>query len=105
VSALSARAWLGIGHAVAAFVSSCVTQAATILTAGFALFPFLMPSSAAHSDSLTVWNASSSERTLRIMLFAVIVFMPVVIAYTAWVFRVLKGRVTLEALRGHHGSY
>ncbi len=105
VSALSTRAWLGIGHAGAAFVSSCVTQAATILTAGFALFPFLMPSSAAHSDSLTVWNASSSERTLRIMLFAVIVFMPVVIAYTAWVFRVLKGRVTLEALRGHHGSY
>ncbi len=105
VSALGTRSLLGMGRPGAAFVSSCVTQATTILTAGCALFPFLMPSSAAHGDSLTVWNASSSERTLRIMLSAVIVFLPIVIAYTSWVYRVLKGRVTLEALRRQHGSY
>ncbi len=105
VSALGTRSLLGLGRPGAAFFSSCVTQAATILTAGVALFPFLMPSSAAHGDSLSVWNASSSERTLRIMLLSVLVFMPIVIGYTAWVFRTLKGRITLEALLGHPESY
>lgn len=105
LGALAARMFLRLGRAGAAFLASCITQAATILTAGFALFPFLMPSSLAHDDGLTIWNASSSERTLRIMLIAVLVFLPLIIAYTAWVFRVLKGRITLESLRGSHDSY
>jgi cytochrome bd ubiquinol oxidase subunit II len=103
--AFATRALLGIGLAGAAFVSSSLTLAATILTAGFALFPFLMPSSEVHGDSLTVWNASSSERTLRIMLWAVIIFLPIVLAYTTWVFRVLKGRITLDTVRGHGELY
>ena len=70
-----------------------------------ALFPFLLPSSEVADDGLTVWNASSSERTLRIMLIAVAVFLPIVLAYTVWVFRVLKGRITLEVLRGHSELY
>jgi cytochrome d ubiquinol oxidase subunit II len=81
------------------------TQAATILTAGFALFPFLLPSSEVAEDGLTVWNASSSEHTLRIMLIAVLVFLPIILAYTTWVFRVLRGRITLEVLRGHSELY
>jgi cytochrome bd ubiquinol oxidase subunit II len=105
LSALITRVLLGMRQAGAAFISSSLTQAATILTAGFALFPFLMPSSEVYDDGLTVWNASSSERTLRIMLVAVVIFLPIVLAYTAWVFRVLKGRVTLEVLRGHTELY
>jgi cytochrome bd ubiquinol oxidase subunit II len=62
------RVLLGMRRPGAAFISSALTQAATILTAGFALFPFLLPSSEVADDGLTVWNASSSERTLRIML-------------------------------------
>jgi cytochrome bd ubiquinol oxidase subunit II len=103
--ALVTQGLLGAGRAGAAFISSALTLAATILTAGFALFPFLMPSSSVLDDSLTVWNASSSERTLRIMLLAVIIFLPIVLAYTAWVYRVLKGRITLDALRGHGDLY
>jgi cytochrome d ubiquinol oxidase subunit II len=68
------------------------------LTAGFALFPFLMPSSTQPNHSLTLWDASSSEKTLLIMLVVVMVLLPVVMAYTTWVFRVLKGKVTLESL-------
>jgi cytochrome d oxidase, subunit II (cydB) len=83
----------------AAFISSCLVQAGTILTAGFALFPFLLPSSTQPDHGLTIWDASSSMRTLSIMLVAVIVFLPIVLAYTAWVFRVLKGRITLEHIR------
>jgi cytochrome d ubiquinol oxidase subunit II len=89
----------------AGFVTSCLTQAATILTAGSALFPFLMPSSTHPSEGLTIWNASSSQKTLQIMLIAVIIFLPIVLAYTTWVFRILRGRVTLEEIRRHSGLY
>ena len=89
----------------AAFVSSAVTQAGTIVTAGIGLFPFLMPSSSNPDQGLTIWDASSSVRTLRIMLVAVIVFLPIVLAYTAWVYRVLKGKITLEHIRLHSGPY
>jgi cytochrome d ubiquinol oxidase subunit II len=81
-----------------AFIASALVQAGTILTAGLALFPFLMPSSLRPSQSLTVWDASSSARTLLIMLSGVIVFIPIILLYTSWVFRVLRGRISLEAL-------
>jgi cytochrome bd ubiquinol oxidase subunit II len=88
-----------------AFVTSALTLAGTILTAGVALFPFLLPSSTHPDHGLTLWDASSSQRTLFIMLIAVAVFLPVVLAYTAWVFRVLRGRITLEEIRRHAGLY
>jgi cytochrome bd ubiquinol oxidase subunit II len=92
-------------HAGAAFFTSCLVQAGTILTAGIALFPFLMPSSSRPDHGLTVWDASSSARTLSLMLVLVVIFLPVVLAYTAWVFHVLRGRITLEAIRRHTGIY
>jgi cytochrome d ubiquinol oxidase subunit II len=88
-----------------ALIASGLTQAATILTAGVALFPFLMPSSTDPGESLTIWDASSSAKTLFIMLIAVIVFLPIVLGYTAWVYRVLRGQVSLEAIRRHVGFY
>jgi cytochrome d ubiquinol oxidase subunit II len=96
---------LGARRPGVAFLSSCLTLAGTILTAGIALFPFLMPSSAHPDQGLTVWDASSSARTLFLMLLAVVVFLPVVLAYTGWVFRVLRGRITLEEIRRHTGLY
>jgi cytochrome bd ubiquinol oxidase subunit II len=98
-------ALLGAGRAGAAFIASSLTQAATILTGGIALFPFLMPSSSLPNHGLTVWDASSSATTLRIMLVAVIVFLPIVLAYTIWVYRVLEGRITLEYVRRHTRLY
>ena len=103
-AALAAWALLKARRFGLAFIASCLAQAATILTAGIALFPFLMPSSAEPDQGLTVWDASSSRRTLFIMLIAVIVFLPIVLAYTVWVFRVLKGRITLEELRRTHSE-
>jgi cytochrome bd ubiquinol oxidase subunit II len=96
---------LRIGRAGLALVTSGLTLAATILTAGVALFPFLMPSSTNPNQGLTVWDASSSAKTLSIMLVAVVVFLPVVLGYTTWVFRVLRGKITLEAIRRHAGLY
>jgi cytochrome d ubiquinol oxidase subunit II len=92
-------------HAGAAFLASILVQSGTILTGGFALFPFLLPSSTHPSQSLTVWDASSSPKTLLLMLVAVAVFLPIILAYTSWVFKVLRGRITLENLHDHEGHY
>lgn len=92
-------------HAALAFVWSSLVSAGTIATAGLALFPFLMPSSSTPSSSLTVWDASSSRLTLAIMLGAVVVFLPIVLAYTAWVYRVLRGPVTEQSVLSDKTSY
>ena len=84
-----------------AFVASALGIAGTIGSVGISLFPFLMPSSSDPSSSLTVWDASSSRRTLGIMLIAVCLFLPVVLAYTAWVYRVLRGRVTVAHIEAN----
>jgi cytochrome d ubiquinol oxidase subunit II len=88
-----------------AFIASAVAVAGTILSAGFALFPFLLPSSLDPRSSLTVWDASSSHTTLGLMLIATLVFLPIVLAYTSWVYRVLRGRVSLAHVKETHGMY
>jgi cytochrome d ubiquinol oxidase subunit II len=93
------------GAHVTAFVTSSLALAGTILSAGFALFPFLMPSSLDPRSSLTVWDASSSYSTLELMLFVTVVLLPVVLIYTSWVFHVMRGRVSLEHVRKTHGLY
>jgi cytochrome d ubiquinol oxidase subunit II len=88
-----------------AFVASALAVAGTVASAGFALFPFLLPSSLDPRSSLTVWDASSSHKTLGLMLFATALLLPVVLAYTSWVYRVLRWRVTLAHVKQSHGLY
>jgi cytochrome d ubiquinol oxidase subunit II len=88
-----------------AFVASALATAGVILTAGFALFPFLLPSSTMPGASLTVWDASSSQHTLFIMLIATLLLLPIVLIYTSWVFYVLRGTITLEHVRKKLTSY
>ncbi len=92
-------------HHHSAFLASAIMVIGTLFSAGFALFPFLMPSSLDTRSSLTVWDASSSEHTLGLMLIAVIIFMPMILAYTAWVYRVLRGRINLQHVRDSHSLY
>jgi cytochrome d ubiquinol oxidase subunit II len=103
--ALVTERLLSAGRFGWAFGSSALTVACVILTAGIAMFPFLMPSSVQPDHGLTIWDASSSAKTLGIMLVAVIVFLPIVLAYTSWVFRILRGEVTLEHVRRQSGLY
>ena len=79
-----------------AFLASALVPFGTITTAGVALFPFLMPSSSNPNESLTVWDASSSRLTLAIMLATVVIFLPIVLTYTAWVYRIMRGPVRAE---------
>ncbi|TCV92103.1 cytochrome bd-I ubiquinol oxidase subunit 2 apoprotein [Luteibacter rhizovicinus] len=89
----------------AGFASSTLAVGGTIASAGFALFPFLMPSTLDPVSSLTIWDASSSRGTLLTMLVLAAIFMPIIILYTSWVYRVMRGRVTLEHVRKSHGMY
>ncbi|MFN7182765.1 MAG: cytochrome d ubiquinol oxidase subunit II [Thermomonas haemolytica] len=111
VPALAAAAMLGVlllRGRVAGFVASCLAVASVILTAGIAMFPFLLPSSTNPAHGLTVWDASSSARTLGIMLFAAAVFLPLILAYSTWAFRIMRGQVTrahVEEQARHGGGY
>ncbi|MDQ7759251.1 cytochrome d ubiquinol oxidase subunit II [Xanthomonas sontii] len=88
-----------------AFIASGAAIAGIILTVGFAIFPFLLPSSSQPGSSLTVWDASSSHLTLWIMLLATVVFLPIILGYTTWVYRVLKGKVTSASLDDNPNAY
>jgi len=88
-----------------AFLASAVALLGIIATPGLAMFPFIMPSSAEPKASLTVWDSSSSQLTLFVMLIAVVIFLPIVLAYTAWVYRVLHGKVTPQLVESNRQSY
>ncbi|KAF1724436.1 cytochrome d ubiquinol oxidase subunit II [Pseudoxanthomonas japonensis] len=105
VGALSSAALLRTGRAGLAFLSSSSSIAAIILTLGVAAFPFLLPSSTQPGSSLTLWDASSSHMTLFIMLLATVVFLPIVLLYTAWVFRVLRGKVDQDGMGRNPNAY
>lgn len=88
------------------FLASKLAVAAIIATVGVAMFPILLPSSTNPAHSLTVFDASSSRATLRNMLVATVIFMPLVLAYTAWVYRVLWGKVSERSVEdAGHSAY
>lgn len=93
-------AFVGIrrGAEAPAFLGSSLSALGIIATVGLSMFPFILPSSVDAHSSLTVWNASSSHLTLFIMLVVTVVFLPIVLAYTAWAFKVMWGRSTVGAL-------
>jgi cytochrome d ubiquinol oxidase subunit II len=89
-----------------AWIGSALVPLGAIATAGLSLFPFLLPSSSNPDMSLTVWDASSSKLTLEIMLACTIIFLPIVLAYTGWAYRVLRGPVKGESIMNDsHGNY
>jgi cytochrome bd ubiquinol oxidase subunit II len=89
-----------------AFIASALSVAGIIATAGLSLFPFLLPSSLDPRSSLTVWDASSSLATLEIMTGGTAICLPLVLIYTGWVYRVLRGPVTAAQIeRDSHTAY
>ncbi|MDY0057547.1 MAG: cytochrome d ubiquinol oxidase subunit II [Methyloversatilis sp.] len=94
------------GRTLSAFVASSLAMTGIIGTAGVAMFPFVMPSSTVPGASLTVWDAVSSHRTLGIMFWATLIFMPVIVAYTSWAYKVMAGKVTTAWIReNEHSAY
>ncbi|EJN00450.1 cytochrome d ubiquinol oxidase subunit II [Phyllobacterium sp. YR531] len=72
---------------------SGLSVASIIATVGVSMFPIILPSSLDPRSSLTVWDASSSHLTLFIMLVVSAIFIPLIVAYTSWVYKVLWGKV------------
>ncbi len=68
-----------------------VPLACVIMTARIALFPFIMPSSIEPGISHTMWDAPSSQRTLTVMTFAAMIFVPIILAYTSWCYYKMQG--------------
>jgi cytochrome d ubiquinol oxidase subunit II len=102
---LAAFALVKAGKAGLSFVMSAIGIFGIIATAGVSLFPFLMPSSLMPNASLTVWDASSSQLTLFVMLICTLIFLPIVLAYTSFVFRVLRGAVTARQIETKSGNF
>ena len=93
---------LGLGKPIVGWWLGAIAWIGTIGTTGAAMFPFLMPSSSMPSQGLTVWNASSSQYTLAWMLVFALIFVPIILCYTAWAFRVMSGKVKVEAVDNDH---
>ena len=88
------------------FITSGFAVASIIGTAGISLFPFLLPSSSDPSASLIVWDSSSGLLTLQIMLVATLIFLPIILLYTSWIYYVLRGPVTVATIeRDNHTAY
>jgi cytochrome d ubiquinol oxidase subunit II len=89
-----------------AFVCSGAAVAGVIMTAALAMFPFIMPSSTQPNVSLTTYDAVSSHLTLNLMFIAVVVFLPIVLLYTSWVYSVLRGKLSEDKIRKEtHTAY
>ncbi|MBU2886559.1 cytochrome d ubiquinol oxidase subunit II [Gilvimarinus agarilyticus] len=106
IAAGLACAWFSrAGRAGWAFVSSALIIAGVILTAGFSMFPFLLPSTIMPEASLTVWDSTSSLKTLNIMFVVACIFVPIVLLYTAYSFYVMRGRIKSKDLNQSHVIY
>jgi cytochrome d ubiquinol oxidase subunit II len=82
-----------LNRAALAFVTSSLTIACVILTAGVTMFPFVMPSSTTPDVSLTMWDATSSLLTLKVMTVVACIFVPIVLLYTCWGYYKMFGRL------------
>lgn len=93
---LAARWWISKGSLSRAFASSCAVIVFVTFTGVAGLFPSLIPSSSAPAYDLTAFNSSSSQYTLAVMTAVALIFVPIVIAYKIWVYRVFSAKVTEE---------
>lgn len=98
-------AWIGLRmrREIFTILSSAVSVGGIVLSVGASMFPFILPSSIHPAASLTVWDSSSSHLTLFIMLVVTAVFIPIIVAYTTWVYHVLWGKVDEQAIRDESG--
>lgn len=104
--ALLAVACAALRRSLPVFLATGASVAGIVLTAGAAMFPFIMPSSLAPGSSLTAWDAVASHKSLGVMFWVILIMLPVVIVYTSWVYGIMRGKVTAAYVReNEHESY
>ena len=105
LSLITIKLLLSKGRIAGAFFASCVTIVMVTFTGVAGLYPNLIPSSIDPAYSLTIFNSSSSPYTLKIMTVVALIFVPVVIAYQIWSYRVFRHKVTAEDMLDEKESY
>ena len=83
------------GRAAQAFVASCLSIVTLMLLAGVAIYPTLVFSTPIPEHSLTIYNGSATVTSLRFMAMVALLGVPLVLAYTATIYWVFRGKVTL----------
>ncbi len=78
-----------------AFLASSLTILSIIGLAAVSIFPKIVPSNIDPANSLTIYNASSTPKTLTVMLVIALIGMPIVIGYTVYIYKVFKGKTIL----------
>jgi cytochrome d ubiquinol oxidase subunit II len=89
----------------AAFASSCILIVMVTFTGIIGLYPNLIPSNIDPQYSLTIFNSSSSPYTLRIMTIVAIIFVPIVIAYQIWIYRIFRHKLSPNDILKDTESY
>ena len=87
------------------FLFSCLTIVFVVFTGVTGLFPNLLPSNIDPASNLTIFNSSSSLLTLQIMTVVALIFVPIVIAYKIWVYRIFRAPVTNEDVLNNSEAY
>ncbi|HIU84992.1 MAG TPA: cytochrome d ubiquinol oxidase subunit II [Candidatus Aphodousia gallistercoris] len=95
LGALSQYVW----KPVLAVLSSSVSILGIVLTPLVAMFPFVLPSSSHPVSSLTIWDCTSSQLTLQVMFIVTLIFLPLVLIYTGWAYRVMSGKLTPQYIK------
>jgi len=103
---LLARLLAKTNRPATAFLASSLGISGALLTVGFGLFPFLLISTTDPRSSLTMWDATSSHFTLVLAFWITVIFLPIVLLYTRWVYKIMWGSVTeAEVMRDSHTLY
>jgi cytochrome bd ubiquinol oxidase subunit II len=105
LSLLGIKVFLVKGKLLPAFTASSLTILLVVATGVVGLFPNLIPSSLDTRYSLTAFNSSSSPYTLKIMTGVAILFLPIIIAYKVWVYRVFRAPVTNQDVLDNKQAY
>jgi len=86
------------GNDFRAFLSSCVAMIALMTLFGLEMFPHMVLSNPNEANSLTIYNAASSQKTLGIMLTIALIGVPIVLAYTVSIYWIFRGKVKLDKM-------
>jgi len=81
------------------FISSSLAVIGILFAVAAALFPFTVPSIYGLEHSMTVWNTAASENTLKVMTLAAVIAVPIVLAYTAYIYKVFLFKLSPEQLK------
>ena len=87
-----------LGNEFKAFLSSCASIAALFALFAIGLYPNIIQSTIDPAYNLTVYNASSSQQTLKIMLIIALIGVPFVLAYTISIYWIFRGKVKIDSM-------